>query len=208
MLFRCSVCRGQFDVEPDRQKPIIYCSHCGAALQTGKPKKKVSASTNAALDSLGGPEPTQGQSFDQFVAGGSSQGYVESYDAPGNDPVVEQTMPIPNQRYQQPSEQYDFAPQPVAPPSRSGMPGPLPPQQFYGSPMPSPMASSVRRPVQKKDNTMMIIIIIGAIVAVLGLVGLSVFIIMMNSQPEPPQKVLRPVGPPPGELFPDAGKGK
>ncbi len=32
MLIRCSICKGQFEVEPSSNKTTVFCSHCGTPL--------------------------------------------------------------------------------------------------------------------------------------------------------------------------------
>lgn len=51
MLLRCSICKGQFEVEPSPHRSTVFCSHCGTPLdiRTGprQPPPPVRTATSA-----------------------------------------------------------------------------------------------------------------------------------------------------------------
>jgi hypothetical protein len=192
MLLRCSVCKGQFDVDPDLRKPTVFCSHCGAQLQTVKPGRRRAQNNSAAVGALTteelpgltqetAPEPTLG-------------GFVEEFEAPPA-PLEQGPAPI----------------QPVA--SSGGFSDPFsnaPVQNsaggFPSAPYSAPASNRGRPPMRrKKDNGMMVVmIIVGAFVVIIGVV---VAAMMMSGEDPKPTKEKPQVVPDVGELFPEK-KGK
>lgn len=169
MLFRCSVCKGKFEVEPERQKPVIFCSHCGAALRTGKTGRP----TGSVADTAATQALTGGAALDQLAStqAGPSEGYVEEYQDGGGFSANALHAPAAARN---PAGDALSA---LAGPSAAGA---------------APAASSppaYRRPPRKKDNTaaIMIISIIG-IVVVFAVIIIALFVF---SGGEEPKKVKR-----------------
>jgi hypothetical protein len=194
MLLRCSVCKGQFDVDPDMKKPTVFCSHCGAQLQTVKPGRRRAPNNTQAVGALGGegfpglqaeaapPEPTLG-------------GFVEEFEAPAAEQGAGPIQPVASSGESDGFENFGG--------------GGVAANQYgnqYSNQYSSAPASAMRRPVRRsKDNGMMIVmIVVGGVVLAIGVTIAVMF--MTGGEEKPKPKVEQPI-PDVGELFPDK-KGK
>ena len=165
MIFRCSVCKGQFELDVDaKKKAVVFCAHCGAALRTGKPGEHAPhPPTPAEMALLGNSADSPaaadlgGSSLEQ-LANAKSHGYVEAFD---------------------PSAPADAAADPGNDPLAALAGG-------GGGSAPRSTARLPRRPLRRQDNTAAIMI-----VSALGLVAMFVVIIVVViflMQPEPEKK--------------------
>jgi hypothetical protein len=186
MLLRCSVCKGQFDVDPDMKKPTVFCSHCGAQLQTVNPGRRRAPNNNAAVGALSGEQlPGTQQEVITEPPAPALGGFVEEFEAP---PAEHGAAPI----------------QPVASDNFSSYPGAnMPPSSSQYSP-----AAGPRRPVRRKKDNMMIIVIVLVAVFVVA-IGVTCAILFMG----PEEKKVAPKKeednmPNAGELYKNVPTGK
>jgi hypothetical protein len=187
MLLRCSICKGQFEVEPSPHKDTVFCSHCGAPLDMKPKTKRAPAASSTSSSSL------------LALAGEQAEPPTPPQQPRGQGLLAQQP---PQQRTSQSPGEYNLSSRPSFP----GAPAPSEPAPndtlaFLASATPSPHTTtvSVRRKLRKKDNSAAIMVIIGTIL-ICAVILAVVLILHYNQAPEAPAPTPTHQ---PGELFPN-----
>jgi hypothetical protein len=188
MLLRCSICKGQFEIEPNPHKTTVYCSHCGAPLDM-KPKARRSEASVATASSL-------------MALAGETVPEAAPQKPVGKGVLVQQP---PQQRTSQSPGEYGFNTRPAFPPD------PVPAQTASSDPLASlasaahaPYGAStvMRKKSRKKNNSAAIMLIVGTTLVCIVVLAV-VLIIHFNQTPEAAPAPPPPPAHSPGEMFPN-----
>jgi len=198
MLLRCSICKGQFEVEPSPNKNTVFCSHCGTPLDM-RPKSRtpMSAKSPAALNALGVADPSQTSTVPQESAGNSLENLFAQPDQE-EQPAPIAPRPSRPAAPQNASKEYALAqpdPVPVQPTDPLAQLAQSSPPSGYSRP-------AIRRMAKQKKSNNMAIIVVVVTVLIAGLI-IGAVLVFHGSNPPAPEPVAPVIHHDPGELFPN-----